>query len=76
MLVTSPGMKPGAIRVDQLDREQEDEKVIKYPEIGKKHALKKYDQFTQNTSCFWRSTGKILPQFYNFTKFFLYKNNE
>ena len=57
MLVTSPGMKPGAIRVDQLDREQEDEKVIKYPEIGKKHALKKYDQFTQNTSCFWRSTG-------------------
>lgn len=33
MLVTCPGMKPGAIRVDQLDREQEDEKVIKYPEI-------------------------------------------
>ena len=24
-------------------------------EIGKKHALKKYDQFTLNTSCFWRS---------------------
>ena len=23
--------------------------------IGKKHALKKYDQFTLNTSCFWRS---------------------
>ena len=21
--------------------------------IGKKHALKKYDQFTLNTSCFW-----------------------
>ena len=33
MLVTCPGMRPGAIRVDQLDREQEDEKVIKYPEI-------------------------------------------
>ena len=25
--------------------------------IGKKHALKKYDQFALNTSCFWRSTG-------------------
>ena len=24
--------------------------------IGKKHALKKYDQFTINTSCFWGST--------------------
>ena len=24
--------------------------------IGKKHALKKYDQFTLNTSCFWAST--------------------
>ena len=23
--------------------------------IGKKHALKKYDQFTLNTSCFWGS---------------------
>ena len=34
MLVTYPGMKPGSIRVDQLDREQEDDKVIKYPEIG------------------------------------------
>ena len=25
--------------------------------IGKKHALKKYDQFALNTSCFWGSTG-------------------
>ena len=24
---------------------------------GKKHALKKYDQFTLNTSCFWGNTG-------------------
>ena len=31
-------------------------------DIGKKHALKKYDQFTLNTSCFWRSTGSnIIP---------------
>ena len=25
--------------------------------IGKKNALKKYDQFALNTSCFWRRTG-------------------
>ena len=25
--------------------------------IGKKHALKKYGQFTLNTSCFWGSAG-------------------
>jgi hypothetical protein len=33
MLVTHPGMHPGAMRVDQLDREQDDKNVIKYPEI-------------------------------------------
>ena len=27
-----------------------------YEVIGKKHALKKYNQFALNTSCFWRST--------------------
>ena len=32
-LVQAPGMKPPTIRVDQLDREQDDEKVIKYPEV-------------------------------------------
>ena len=25
-------------------------------EIGKKHALKRYDQFSPNTSCVWGST--------------------
>ena len=30
--------------------------------IGKKHALKKYDQFALNTSCFWGSTrSNITP---------------
>ena len=33
MLVTHPGMHPGALRVDQLDREQDDKNVIKYPQI-------------------------------------------
>ena len=33
MLVTHPGMHPGALRVDQLDREQDNKNVIKYPEI-------------------------------------------
>ena len=27
--------------------------------IGKKHALKKYDQFALNTSCFWESTPVV-----------------
>ena len=34
--------------------------------IGKKHALKKYNQFALNTSCFW---GNLC----NFTKFLLQK---
>ena len=38
--------------------------------IGKKHALKKYDQFALNTSCF---LGATLPQLNNFTKFLLQK---
>ena len=29
------------------------DEVQKFQSIGKMHALKKYDQFTQNTSCFW-----------------------
>lgn len=33
MLVTNPGMTPGSVRVDQLDREQDDKDVIKYPDI-------------------------------------------
>lgn len=33
MIVTFPGKKPGGIRVDQLDREQDDKNVIKYPEV-------------------------------------------
>ena len=45
---------------------------IHYP-IGKKHALKKYDQFAQNTSCFCGSTGSNIPQLCNFTKFLLQK---
>ena len=41
--------------------------------IGKKHALKKYDQFTLNTSSFWEVPDKKLPQLCNFTKFLLQK---
>ena len=36
--------------------------------IGKKHALKKYDQFSLNTSCFWES--RII------SRNFCYKTNE
>ena len=31
--------------------------VVGSSEIGKRHALKKYDQFALNTSCFWGGTG-------------------
>ena len=30
--------------------------VVGSSEIGKRHALKKYDQFALNTSCFWGNT--------------------
>ena len=41
--------------------------------IGKNHALKKYDQFALNTSCFWGILYNILCEMCNFTKFFLQK---
>ena len=39
--------------------------------IGKKHALKIYDQFALNTSCFWESTrSNIIPFFLQFHEIF------
>ena len=48
------------------DEEYKVEKVLgkrfgKKGTIGKKHALKKYNQFTQNTSCFWDVLRFIRP---------------
>ena len=43
--------------------------------IGKKHALKKYDQFTPNTRCFW---GRYRIKYYPscaISRNFCYKNN-
>ena len=40
--------------------------------IGKKHALKKYDQFALNTSCFWENVGSSCAILRNFC----YKNDE
>ena len=40
--------------------------------LGKNHALKKYDQFALNTSCFWgKYRIKYYPQLCNFTNFLL-----
>ena len=36
------------------------QQVLEEHNIGKKHALKKYDQFALNTSCFWGSTGSVV----------------
>ena len=47
--------------------------------IGKKHALKKYDQFALNTSyvgAFGDVPDQLLPQFCKFTKFLLQKYRE
>ena len=45
------------------------------PLIGKKYALKKYDQFALDNSCFWGSTGSsITPsQLCSFTNFLVTK---
>ena len=40
---------------------------------GKKHALKKYDQFALNTSCFWGSNGSNFTAFVHFTRLLLQK---
>ena len=41
--------------------------------IGKKHALKKYDQFALNTSCFWGSTGSNITPGVQFHESFVTK---
>ena len=38
--------------------------------IGKKHALKKYDQFALNTSCFWGRTGSNITPVVQFHEIF------
>ena len=51
-------------------------KLKKSTAIGKKQALKKYDQFTPNTSCFW---GKCMIKYYlscAISQNLCYKNNE
>ena len=50
-----------------------DEEFI-YCHIGKNHALKKYDQFPLNTSCFWGDTrSNITPTLVQFHKNFVTK---
>ena len=41
--------------------------------IGKKHALKKYDQFALNTSCFWGSSGSNITPVVQFHEIFVTK---
>ena len=47
--------------------------VVLVTVIGKKHALKKYDQFTLNTSCFWGSTGSNITPVVKFHEIFVTK---
>ena len=39
--------------------------------IGKKHALKKFDQFALNTGCFWASTGSNITPVVQFDEIFV-----
>ena len=41
--------------------------------IGKKHALKIYDQFSLNTSCFWGSSRLNITTVVQFHKIFVTK---
>ena len=45
----------------------------KLPAKGKKHALKIYDQFALNTSCFWRSAGSNIILDVQFHEIFVTK---
>ena len=44
--------------------------------IGNNHALKKYDQFALNTSCFWGNTRSNITPVVQFHEIFCCKNNE
>ena len=39
--------------------------------IGKRHALKKYDQFALNTSCYWESSGSKITLVVQFHEIFV-----
>ena len=49
-----------------------DSEILQLP-IGKKYALKKYDQFALNTSCFWRSTISNITSVVQFHEIFVTK---
>ena len=44
--------------------------------VGKKHALKRYDQFTLNTSCFWGSARSNITPVMQFHEIFITKMNK
>ena len=51
--------------------EKYNKKLVYEVLIGKKHALKKYDQFALNTSCFWRITGSNITPIEQFHEIFV-----
>ena len=58
----------------QIENPEEDVDRELEPPIGKKCALKKYDQFTLNTSCFWGSTRSNITLSCAISRNFCYKN--
>ena len=64
------------IHINEFTQEKIKAEQAKYCEdhtIGKKHALKKYDQFALNTSCFWGSTGSNIIPILQFHEIFVTK---
>ena len=56
-----------------LDRRNKDYFARDAGCLGKEHALKKYDQFALNTSCFWGSTGSNITLVVQFHGIFVTK---
>ena len=62
MLVVDPSFRPSINQVQE--------------HLGKRQALKKYDQFALNTSCFWGIIRSNITPVCAISRNFYYKNNE
>ena len=58
---------------DDTEEEEEEEEDSDLASIGKNHALKIYDQFAVNTSCFWGNTGSNITSVVQFHELFVTK---
>ena len=57
--------------VMEVPEDVEESNIEEEDSIGKMHALKKYDQFSLNTSCFWGSTRTNITPVMQFHEIFV-----